>query len=584
MQTREPEAGAQAQIVVDEDRPYGPRTLGATTDSLAPPMASPAVAVAHEASHLPSSPARPVQRRAADDRPALDPITASVGATPAPRAGTVEWSVAGDGRLAVQRRGGADVGPAAVQAAAEAGISGAAGALPHREAIQASFGRHDVSQVQAHTDAAAGAGARAMGAEAFATGDHVAFAAPPSLHTAAHEAAHVVQQRAGVQLLGGVGEVGDRYERNADDVADRVVRGESAESLLDDIRGGGGARSAVQRKGGTGGDSDTGGDDKDKDKHEGGDGDKVDDKGGDGHKVGHEGGELDKVEGKVGDGDKGEKVEEKKPAHGITDEKTLKTLVQLLESRGLELTEFEGSKLDNLTAAKVKRALDGDPMNVKKTTPEIIEARKAAEKWALAGANRDPSEFANRYEYARARYSELKRQAEKTIKKEDIPKNSSKDKVAGNKASEEITAEKLTKALDGDMDAVNDLGEGTTKIALKDEMKPLDLAAEVQKAKRIPYQSSTAEAYHALKHAKELDGITALKATDSVPRFAEATELTLTGGSVHKAWKTETGSTCVIIRKEFDREGGDKVTLEAIVYVQEDGTLVLATFGQAKAK
>jgi hypothetical protein len=36
-----------------------------------------------------------------------------------------------------------------------------------------------------------------------------------------------------VQLPGGVGKLGDRYEQHADAVADAVVRGESAESLLD---------------------------------------------------------------------------------------------------------------------------------------------------------------------------------------------------------------------------------------------------------------------------------------------------------------------------------------------------------------
>jgi hypothetical protein len=71
-----------------------------------------------------------------------------------------------------------------------------------------------------------------MGAEAFAAGDHVAFAGSPSLHTAAHEAAHVVQQRGGVQLKGGVGESGDVYEKQADAVADAVVAGKSAEGLL----------------------------------------------------------------------------------------------------------------------------------------------------------------------------------------------------------------------------------------------------------------------------------------------------------------------------------------------------------------
>ena len=87
-----------------------------------------------------------------------------------------------------------------------------------------------------------------MGAEAYATGDQIAFRSQPDLHTAAHEAAHVIQQRAGVQLDGGVGQAGDAYERHADQVADAVVGGRSAESLL----GGGAAASgqaAVQRQG-----------------------------------------------------------------------------------------------------------------------------------------------------------------------------------------------------------------------------------------------------------------------------------------------------------------------------------------------
>jgi hypothetical protein len=122
---------------------------------------------------------------------------------------------------------------AEIQRHAAAGVAGSGGALPHRDRIQASFGRHDVSGVQAHVGGDAATAADAIGAEAYATGDQVAFRTAPDLHTAAHEAAHVVQQRAGVQLKGGVGEVGDVYERQADEVADKVVRGESAETLLD---------------------------------------------------------------------------------------------------------------------------------------------------------------------------------------------------------------------------------------------------------------------------------------------------------------------------------------------------------------
>ncbi len=103
--------------------------------------------------------------------------------------------------------------------------------------IQRSFGAHDLSAIQAHVGGPAAAASAAMGAEAYATGQHVAFARSPDLHTAAHEAAHVVQQRAGVQLKGGVGEAGDAYERHADQVADLVVQARSAESLLSQYAG-----------------------------------------------------------------------------------------------------------------------------------------------------------------------------------------------------------------------------------------------------------------------------------------------------------------------------------------------------------
>ncbi len=118
------------------------------------------------------------------------------------------------------------------QAAAKLGTSGASEPLPHLGAIQKSFGHHDLSQVRAYADGPAREGAEAMGAEAFTTGDQIAFAGAPDLHTAAHEAAHVVQQRAGVQLKGGVGQEGDPYEQQADAVADKVLRGESSEALL----------------------------------------------------------------------------------------------------------------------------------------------------------------------------------------------------------------------------------------------------------------------------------------------------------------------------------------------------------------
>lgn len=138
-------------------------------------------------------------------------------------------------RASVETSTGLD--PASVHAAADQGIAGPGGALPFGDQIQASFGSHDISGVRAHTDGAAQSASAAMGASAYAKGDAVAFGSTPDLHTAAHEAAHVVQQRGGVQLKGGVGEDGDAYEQHADAVADKVVAGESAEPLLSSMTG-----------------------------------------------------------------------------------------------------------------------------------------------------------------------------------------------------------------------------------------------------------------------------------------------------------------------------------------------------------
>jgi len=183
-------------------------------------------------------------------------VPAHAQGVPGKRTRVQEAEQAFGGAAVVQRRARRDANAAAsgddgaVHAAAALGVSGAGGTLPHLDRIQSLFGRHDVSRVRAHTDGAASAGAAAMGAEAFAMGDQVAFAGTPSLHTAAHEAAHVVQQRSGVHLKGGVGAAGDAHERHADEVADRVVAGRSASDLLDRYAGGSStsASGAVQRQ------------------------------------------------------------------------------------------------------------------------------------------------------------------------------------------------------------------------------------------------------------------------------------------------------------------------------------------------
>jgi hypothetical protein len=149
-------------------------------------------------------------------------------------------------RLAARGAGEATLDDGAVRSTAAAGFAGPAVAVPHLDVVQRSFGRHDVSGVEAHVGGAAAEASAGLGARAYASGSQVAFAESPDLFLAAHELAHVVQQRGAVQLASALGAAGDQHEQHADAVAAAVVRGESAEPLLDQYAGGGGA-AVVQR-------------------------------------------------------------------------------------------------------------------------------------------------------------------------------------------------------------------------------------------------------------------------------------------------------------------------------------------------
>lgn len=123
-----------------------------------------------------------------------------------------------------------------VRATAARGFTGPSAPLPFLDEIQRAFGAaHDVSHVRAHVGGLAAESAGALEASAYASGSDVAFSAAPDLRTAAHEAAHVVQQGHGVTLDGGLDQPGDVHEQHADRVADAVVRGESAAPLLAEL-------------------------------------------------------------------------------------------------------------------------------------------------------------------------------------------------------------------------------------------------------------------------------------------------------------------------------------------------------------
>lgn len=130
-------------------------------------------------------------------------------------------------------RGGLARTPREVRSEAEAGVRGQGGPLPHLDKLGPLFGGHDLRGVEAFTDGGAREACRTIGAEAYATGEKVAFAqGSPDLRTAAHEAAHVVQQRAGLELDEGVGAASDVHEVQAERVAEAVTGGRSAAVLL----------------------------------------------------------------------------------------------------------------------------------------------------------------------------------------------------------------------------------------------------------------------------------------------------------------------------------------------------------------
>jgi hypothetical protein len=102
-----------------------------------------------------------------------------------------------------------------------------------RRDMESRFGEN-FGDVRVHTDVRAAESARAVNAHAYTVGRDVVFAAqryapqtPQGRRLLAHELTHVVQQRGGVAVQGklSIGEPGDRFEREADAVADAVTEG-----------------------------------------------------------------------------------------------------------------------------------------------------------------------------------------------------------------------------------------------------------------------------------------------------------------------------------------------------------------------
>jgi len=271
-------------------------------------------------------------------------------------------------------------------------------------------------------------------------------------------------------------------------------------------------------------------------------------------------------------------------SHTIVDVALAKKLFASLEARGIDIAVFRAHPMDDLVAKKVNTALTGDPLMASESTPVIDAARVRAEQWALAGANGNPSEFANRYEYARAKFTNAKNAKEEALLPNEKPKDMKKPVYAKNAVAPEITGPALQASLERDVASIRKLPPGQNRVERLPTDTPESIAPKVQQLDRITYQSPTAEAYHVEKHVNELEDIVGLPEHDPVARFAEATRLTLREGTVHSASVESNGSIKVVIRKEFATTAKELTELQAVVYVQLDGKVVIATFGGSGAK
>ena len=185
--------------------------------------------------------------------PGRQSASEAYGERPVDAVAGVPGRTSGTAHLAANDRddGASDSNATAIGARA---FTGDGEPLPFAATIQSSFGKHDISGVRAHIGGDAKDANHQLGADGFALNGRVAFSKQASLRLAAHEAAHVIQQKGGLQLSGGLdGGSSDPHERHADAVADAVVGGRSAEKLLDTFAGSSQSGTAVVQRN-TGGD------------------------------------------------------------------------------------------------------------------------------------------------------------------------------------------------------------------------------------------------------------------------------------------------------------------------------------------
>ncbi|HEY0195160.1 MAG TPA: hypothetical protein VGC42_28795, partial [Kofleriaceae bacterium] len=281
-------------------------------------------------------------------------------------------------------------------------------------------------------------------------------------------------------------------------------------------------------------------------------------------KTGEGKGKTGEGKGKTGEG------EGKTPTEAAAAEKQAEIDDELageLKARGVE-SDPMFKDMDRQTRGKVNTALKNDPL-----AKAGDGVQDAATKWAKDGADGNPREFANRYEYARAKFNEIRNGLASEYKGKPDGKN-----LLNDAAGKELSPDKLAKDLSTDNAAskAQGPGENLDMSKLPEKPTPDDIGKAVKGLDRVGFESETAESYHTVKHQAELPE--PKLAESPVENYDAYAKDTIKTGEVVKAERQPNGSIQVIIQKTY----GGKV-LEAILYIKPDGKVTLASYGKRKA-
>ncbi|KUL25027.1 WXG100-like domain-containing protein [Actinoplanes awajinensis] len=249
----------------------------------------------------------------------------------------------------------------------------------------------------------------------------------------------------------------------------------------------------------------------------------------------------------------------------------------LVKNDLVENAMFEG--LNGLDRGKAAEALSHLP---NKMTSEL---RKRVFGWASDQADGDVRVFANRVEFARARWNEMAGDREKALyesaRREDPGIDPRGFKTEGQKLA--------TKAMDSDegiarlkSDLEYDLQYLAGKphsIGLPEQVHPDLVASRLVGIEHPPWEMPEAEAYHVRKHFKELPDED-MFAGEPIDIYTKSLLKTLLIGEITVEPPTVEGeSTAVIYRRAIL---GSQYTMRARVYLGDDGSAVVATYGRAE--